>query len=327
LALNSDAEAAYHPPMMEISPNPTVICIGGALTDRKYRLKAAIDSDTSNPAVMTVGFGGVARNVAETLARLGVRAALAAAVGDDAAGGALRDGLAALGVDVSEVRTTPDEPTADYAAVLDGATGRLHFGVVSMDGAERHMEQRMGDVLAALPAGAIVFADANLTARALEATVAAARSRPCFLALDAVSIAKASRLPDDLGGVGLVVMNEDEAAASLGRRGPPEDQAQRLVARGAAAAVVTRGSAGAVLADALGVAVQPALRAQVRDVTGAGDSLIAAMLWRISLGEPPRDALRWGVAAAGVTTESAATVHPAMSAAFLRAALSRMPQP
>ena len=51
--------------------NPvSVICIGGAAVDRKYRAVEALTPATSNPASGTTSFGGVARNVAENLANL-----------------------------------------------------------------------------------------------------------------------------------------------------------------------------------------------------------------------------------------------------------------
>ena len=51
-------------------------CVGGAVVDRKYHLLRPAVAGTSNPARAVTGFGGVARNVAETLARLGVAVSL-----------------------------------------------------------------------------------------------------------------------------------------------------------------------------------------------------------------------------------------------------------
>ena len=56
------------------------------MLDRTLRLAAAPVPGSSNPARMSTGFGGVARNVAENLARLGVPVALVSRVGDDDSG-------------------------------------------------------------------------------------------------------------------------------------------------------------------------------------------------------------------------------------------------
>ena len=57
-----------------MSPSPTggVLCAGGAVVDRLLHLHAPAVPATSNPARAAASYGGVARNVAENLARLGV---------------------------------------------------------------------------------------------------------------------------------------------------------------------------------------------------------------------------------------------------------------
>jgi pseudouridine kinase len=306
---------------------PPVVCIGGALIDRKYRLHGPVDAASSNPAALTAAHGGVARNVAENLARLGATVHLAAAVGDDAAGRDIAARLAGAGVDLGPMRTMPDAPTSEYAAILAHDTGDLVLAAVAMDAAERCMDGCIDDVLARLPAGALLFAEPNLSAEALGKVARHAAAVGATLALGSVSVAKAARLPRSLAGVALVVMNAEEAAACLGRADAPQRLAAGLFDRGAAAAVVTAGPAGAALADDTGSVRHPAIPVEVADVTGAGDALTAALLWRMTLSETPHAALRWGMAAAALTASCRAAVHPDLSPAFLAAALSPMPKP
>ena len=82
--------------------------------------------------------GGVARNVAENLARLGVRTQLIAAVGRDAPGEWLLRETAASGVDLRSVVRTGG-PTGSYTAVLDDRGELLvrfdrHYRVTATDG-------------------------------------------------------------------------------------------------------------------------------------------------------------------------------------------------
>ena len=51
------------PPMT----SPRIVCIGGAVFDRKYRAKRELIAATSNPVNGFRSHGGVARNVAENL--------------------------------------------------------------------------------------------------------------------------------------------------------------------------------------------------------------------------------------------------------------------
>src|SRR5689334_4028315 len=68
-----------------------IVCVGAANLDRKLRSCAALALHTSNPASQSESFGGVARNIAENLARLGSTVALLTAIGADSAGAALLD--------------------------------------------------------------------------------------------------------------------------------------------------------------------------------------------------------------------------------------------
>jgi fructoselysine 6-kinase len=86
--------------------------------------------------------------------------------------------------------------------------------------------------------------------------------------------------------------------------GPPEP-AERLarewVARGARLAVVTRGAAGATVADATNIWHVPAEPVEPVDTTGAGDSFIAGFLLAHLSGVNPSGAARAGTRAARLT--------------------------
>ena len=109
-----------------------IACIGGASLDRRSTVCGQLTPGTSNPVVSTVRPGGVARNGAEALARLGIEVTLYSLVGDDQVGKALAAGLREAGVDVSGVVCSARYPTAAYTAVL-GPSGRLEFGLADME--------------------------------------------------------------------------------------------------------------------------------------------------------------------------------------------------
>ncbi|MCK9906799.1 PfkB family carbohydrate kinase, partial [Frankia sp. Cpl3] len=58
-------------------------CIGGANLDRKARSKEKVRLHSSNPVSISESCGGVARNVAENLGRLGCNTSLITCVGED----------------------------------------------------------------------------------------------------------------------------------------------------------------------------------------------------------------------------------------------------
>jgi len=293
-----------------------VLCIGGAATDGSFRLEAPAVLGTSNIGAETFGFGGVARNVAESLARLGARAGLLSAVGADASGWELIDDLAAVGVDAGLVRIVPGAVTSRYVAILQ-PDGELVVGVNAMGIIARI--DRTDIAGAPLDDAAWVFAECNLAADTLLAVIERRRSGGSFrLAIDAISVPKAIRLPEDLGGVDLVCANSDEANAILGRREPATREgavalAHGLLDRGAEAAMVSVGSIGAVVASSDGAWSVGAVPADVVDVTGAGDARIAGTLLGLLAGEPLPQAARRGALLAALAAESPRAIDPALT--------------
>ena len=108
-----------HMSLPEPVSDRNVLVIGAAGMDMVGRLRAPLQEAGSNPANIRVSFGGVARNVAENLARLGQPVQLITAVGGDQLGKQLLDHTAACGVDVSACMRVENQATSCYLAVYN----------------------------------------------------------------------------------------------------------------------------------------------------------------------------------------------------------------
>jgi pseudouridine kinase len=287
-----------------------VICIGGAAVDRKYRAFEPVLPGTSNPVRGERGFGGVARNVAENLARLGTATALVSCVGADDAGRSLSDYLQRAGVDVDAMIVAGDSRTAEYSAVLN-PDGSLAVAFADMAIFDHLTPGRLEPLRPRLSRAQWLFADCNLPSESLAAIIDLARQNACRLAADTVSIAKAVRLPDDLTGIDLLFLNRDEAAALLaGGNASPEEMVQRLLERGAEDVVLTLGGEGCLVAGPDGLNRVPAASADIVDVTGAGDALVAGTLTGLLAGDGLSEAVVAGTKAAAATIASKDSVIP-----------------
>lgn len=310
-----------------------VICAGGCVVDRKLKLTGQALAGTSNPARAVTSFGGVARNVAENLARLGTQVELVSRVGDDDSGRALTTHLASLGVDVRGVSVALSGETAQYVAILD-AGGNLVLGVAAMDVLDGLAPADLdASWPTSLETNSWVFADCNLPIDTLAHAVRRGRIEGTPLAVDAVSTPKVGRLPRDLTGVGVLFCNLAEAQALAVHHGWPVtgnalDLVQLLHEHGAARVVLSRGGDGLVIADDEGTRLVPATAASVFDVTGAGDSLIAGTLSLLVTGSSLDDAVLAGTLVAALTVESHHSVRPDLSAELVdAAALHRLRRP
>jgi pseudouridine kinase len=310
--------------------NRRIVCIGGAVIDRKYSARAVFVPATSNPVDGFCSLGGVARNVAENLVRLGVETSLVSLIGADEPGREILGEMRRLGVDVSQMIVTDAAPTAEYIALL-GPDQDLYVAAANMGIFDLFTPDSIDRVWPHLAAASWVFADCNLSAAALGHLLARKQGARFRLAIDAVSIPKVRRLGRDLTGLDLLFLNLDEASELLGIAFEPELAATEVAARalterGTVAALVTLGAQGLGYAEVSGASgVFPAIAARPVDTTGAGDAMIAATLHRLLAGDPLPEAARVGALLAALTTETNSTVHPALSERFLADQRNRIP--
>ena len=117
MAARSDSHAA-----------PEVVVVGVACLDVKGRLGGEIVAGTSNAGTVRMSIGGCARNVAENLARLGLRTTLLSVVCQDDFGRTIVRQTERAGVDTDHVLITCERRSAAYMALL-GAQGDLLLGI------------------------------------------------------------------------------------------------------------------------------------------------------------------------------------------------------
>ena len=227
---------------------------------------------------------------------------LVSRIGDDASGRSLLANLDSSGIGRRGVSIAPGVSTADYVAVLT-PEGELAFGLAAMTVFDDLTPDVLASQAAVFAGAGWAFADCNLPAASLVALTRRTLPRaPDRLAVDAVSVAKSERLLRRLDGIDLLFANCDEAAALAERRGlastNPHDSATALLRAGAGACVVTLGAEGALAASADRIVLIPAVPTRVVDVTGAGDTLVAATLKALMAGATLPEAVAAGCRAA-----------------------------
>lgn len=303
-----------------------VVVIGGANMDLHARSDAPVVLGSSNPGRGTLSPGGVARNIAESLARLGTTAALVAVVGDDPVGDDVLAATADAGVDLSHVRRRHVR-TGTYNAILDN-TGELVVAVADMAATEQLSPLAVEAARDVIGSAKMLVVDGNVppgsAARALE--IAYAAGVPVLL--EPVSVPKATGLRDRLDAdhpVFAVTPNLGELGALTGLSTDGDDEvaeaAAQLHERGAELVWVRRGRDGSWLSGPDGQTRIPAVPVDVVSVTGAGDAMVAGFCHALLDGAGPAEAARFGAAAAAVTCASERTVRPDLTDELVRSLL------
>jgi ribokinase len=240
--------------------------------------------------------GGKGANQAVAAARAGgARTSMVGAVGDDADGAQLRATLAGASVDTAGVRVVPGLATG-LALITVDASGENT--IVVAPGANAHLS------IDATQRSRIAAADVVLapleTPQAVVCEAARARRSGATFVLNAAPAAPLE--PDLLAEVDLLVVNEGEACSVAGR-GDLESALVELLHR-VPAVLVTLGAAGSLLRQRGENEVRvPAVPAQARDTTAAGDTYCGVLAAALAGGTPIRDAMTLASAAASLAVE------------------------
>jgi len=311
---------------------PVLLALGTAALDIKARLTRAPLPTTDVPGQITLKPGGVARNIAENLARLDVPIVFAGIMGDDPQARVLIELSRAAGLRVQPLtRSAPAHddllrlklpavlPTATLNVTL-GPDGRQIAGAFSGDILDAFQPGDLDQVRDLIESAPIIISDGGLPADVL-LRLRDMLPEDAFFYGNPSSVALAPRLIPLLDRLDLITCNHLEAQVLTQTKidSPAKliSAALILVKQGVRRAVVTFGSRGLAYADEERSLYQPARPARLVDATGAGDALAAALIEALLRDEPIGLCLQRSLAAAALTCESEDTVAPFMSLAAL----------
>jgi ribokinase len=257
--------------------------------------------------------GGKGANQAVAAARLGADVALIGALGDDAFGDQLHDGLAREGIALDHVARIAD--CGSGTASITVAGGENHIIVVPAANA-RVTPAQIERAQAALASADAILVQMEIPLESVEATLRLGQKlgRPVIL-----NPAPAQQLPIEwLKLARYLTPNQHELAILLGADASEDFRA--LMQRAPAPVVLTRGSDGAWYRDGGDeLEHQPGFEVNVVDTTGAGDTFNAALAVFLHEGLPTAVRKACAAAALSVTRLGAQGGMPTRSAldAFL----------
>jgi rfaE bifunctional protein kinase chain/domain len=269
---------------------------------------------------------GGAANVAHNVAALGGRAEIAGLVGADAEGTHLVDELRRAGIETGSLVADPSRRTTRKLRIVTSRNQQVARVDYESDGdAAGQIEARLiaAARTAAARADVVLISDylkGAITSAVATAAIEAARSKGVPVLVD-------PKVPhiDYYAGASLVTPNhhEAEAVTLLRIRTPAEarEAAHRFRERARCESVlITRGEHGMWLLGPDGECDLPAEAREVSDVTGAGDTVIAAIAIGLAGGGSLADAARLANRAAGIAVGHFGPV--AVTGDELKAALS-----
>lgn len=283
-----------------------VCVIGGANIDISGTPYNQLKLRDSNPCHSTVSLGGVGRNIAENLARLGVDVVLLTVLGDDKYATMIRANADTLGMDMSHCLVA-DGNTSTYMCINDHM-GDMYIAVSDMGILQYLTPEYLASKLDIINGASCVIADTNIPQcmQYLQDNVTV----PLFI--DTVSASKTQYIRHDLHNIFCLKPNVLEAEILSGIDIVDQDSLDRAVdiihGKGVQWVLCTMGDKGVYYSDAAHRGTVPAYSTELVNTTGAGDSFVGGAVSAFITGADIAQCARQGCAVSSITIADSSTV-------------------
>jgi ribokinase len=271
-----------------------VLAVGNINVDLSFFVDRAPSPDSEAFAHRFSAFhGGSAANFSVGVAKLGLKSAILACVGDDSEGSKALNALKEEGVVTDFVGRVENAKTGTVCVIVEpDGTRRM----IAYRGANAHLEGFAGVGVA--KASPKVVQLCNVSRKVLN-SVAEKKGR-WKLSVDPGGSSGEIK-PEDLEGAEIVILNDKECQSLTGKAWK---QGAALLSEKACKVVVKRGALGAYLISQGMEMSCKAFKVEVADTTGAGDAFDAGFVSAFCRGLEDEECLRWGSAAAALKIQS-----------------------
>jgi len=292
-----------------------ILGIGGANIDIISRLKSDAYKADSNPGRVSCSLGGVCRNVIENLARLNIPCKMLTAVGDDLFGRQLIRECEGLGIDMSRVLVSNENPTGTYLAILD-KDGELLISSADTRVIENIPLSYFEENKELIANASAIVCDPNLEKQQLLKIKELAKDVRIFI--DPTSGSKAKKLIEIKSVFYFMKPNllELESLSAMCCKSDEDivKAAASLIKGGVTKLAVSLGKRGCYYCDAdKGFFKELPIVLDAANVTGAGDAFMAGMIYGYSKGYCDEECIKLALSAGAIAVESEKTINESMS--------------
>ena len=325
-----------------------VVVVGGAIVDLVGKSITKFLPRTSNPGRITMQFGGVGRNIAEALARLGLNPLMITAVGRDVLGDSLIAHMKSLNMSVEGIirpestsnsvcdsaqesceNTQTEYRTALYNGVMD-EKGEQVVAIVDTEIIDQVTPAAIMAQEKAISQAEMVVFDGNLALETIATVVRLAAKHHVPILFEPTSVTKSVK-PITLGllkTLDYITPNQDEIEAmarAVQAQGIDTSDLDMTNWRGHVAALQRAGAKNIMLklgADGVvsvskegAIHIFPPLKIKkVTNVVGAGDSCASGMIWGIVMKHRSMDeSIAYGLRAAFLSLQSLNPISPLLN--------------
>jgi pseudouridine kinase len=301
-----------------------VTIIGAANMDINGFSTDPINMADSNPGRVEYCMGGVGRNIAENLARLGTNVELVSVIGDDPAGNMIKTGCPKLGISVKHSVFLDAAASSVYLALMD-SNGEMKVALSDMSILEKLSPSDLENRADLIEGSSIIVVDAGLSEEVLR-FIPERFAKPVFL--DPVSARKSAKLKSFAGKFDTLKLSRMEAEflsgipipvspaqTNTGAAGPPRELLSALekaggyfIDKGVRRVFITLGKGGIYFCSGERRFFTPVTYVEPVNTSGGGDSFMAGIVYGTLHGFSDEEIVSFSAAMAAITVQSKTTV-------------------
>jgi len=302
---------------------PYICVVGGSNIDIQGCPKDSLILGDSNPGSVKTSLGGVGRNIAENLTRLGVKTKFLSVVGDDENGKRILAHAKSIDLHMENTLVVKGESTSTYLCVLDEKRD-MNVAISYMD-ILKNMDIdyiKKNDYI--IKNSKFCIVDANLP-EILEYLI---NTYDVPFILDTVSASKAKNIKEFVGYFHTIKPNKMEAEVLSGIAINNEEDLKKagkyFVDKGVTNVFITLGADGVYYKtpNIEGIIVPPTM--EMVGATGAGDAFVAGLTYGLFNNKDIEEEIRFAIGASILAISCEETINPNMTSSLVKKTIENL---
>lgn len=278
----------------------------------------------SNPGKISTSLGGVGRNIAENLSRMGIKVELISVLGKDNNAKAIVENSRKLNIGLSYSEMMENENTSTYLCI-NNVKGEMQVALSDMKIYENMTPNFLSKRLNIINKSKACIVDTNIPSLSLKYLMSNVEV-PIFL--DTVSTTKTEKIKDFIHNVHAIKANIYEAEILSGVVIKSEEDYEiatnNILQKGVKEIYLTLGAKGVYYTDGVDFGKLPVISKEIVNSTGAGDSFLAGVVWGYLNNMGLVSSAQAGLAASYITVNSPKTVSESMTENHLKQVIKKI---
>jgi len=291
-----------------------VCVIGGSNMDIQGFPNSELIYKDSNIGKVKMSLGGVGRNIAENLVRMGIHTRLISIIGDDVYGHKILEEAKYIGLDMQDSLILNGESTSTYLSILDHSMDMV-LAISHMDICERMTVEFIKGKRHVIEHASLCVLDTNLPIEVIEYIVTTFKDTVFFL--DTVSSAKAQKVKSLIGYFHTIKPNRIEAEILTGVKINDHSDLSKAAdichEKGVTQVFISLGEEGVYYSNKDSSKIIKAPNISIVNATGAGDAFLAALAVGYVRQMSTEESAKLAVAASVIALSHENTINPMMS--------------